>query len=227
MNLETALITGFTIGIVGSLHCVGMCGPIALGVASRSDKMIHYLFYTLGKALSYTVMGLVLGMIGNQFALAGMQQILTIVSGVIVLLIFFVSISQNQEPAFITAALGKFRLVLYSLLGNTRKGWFSFEMGVINGFLPCGLVYLALMTALATGDLWYSGMLMLAFGIGTMPILLMLMISGRSVPQDIRTKLNKGLPYLILIMGSLMILRGLNLGIPYLSPSLDGKSNCL
>lgn len=226
MTAAAILLTGFTIGLVGSLHCVGMCGPLALGVVSRTTHRFHYLLYFMGKTLSYALMGLILGAVGNQFALAGFQQILTIVSGLVILLIFFVSKYSEVRLPFFTAALGKLRLVLYSLLGNTSKGWFSFELGVINGWLPCGLVYLALMTALATGDLWLSALHMAAFGIGTMPLMLLLMLTGRSISPSIRKLINHWLPWLILLVGLFMILRGLNLGIPYLSPSLDGKSNC-
>lgn len=227
MTTVAILLTGFTIGLAGSIHCVGMCGPIALGVVSRTGERSHYLLYLLGKTLSYALMGLILGAVGNQFALAGFQQVLTIVSGLFIVLIFFVSKYSEIQIPFFTAALGKLRLVLYSLLGNTNKAWFSFELGVINGWLPCGLVYMALMTALATGDLSLSSLHMAAFGIGTMPLMLFLMLTGRSIPPSTRNLINRWLPWLILLTGLLMILRGLSLGIPYLSPSLDGKSNCL
>lgn len=102
-------------------------------------------------------------------------------------------------------------------------------MGLLNGLLPCGLVYVACAGATATGHPWSGARYMLVFGAGTVPLMLAISLSGRLVPSALRLKLRQAVPICILLVAALLILRGLSLGIPYLSPDLSsgpGGSSC-
>ena len=92
MNIYEALVAGFLMGLMGSLHCIGMCGPLALGVVglqtNPKKKLRTALEYNFGRAVSYTAMGAILGLIGNQVSMAGFQQYLSIGCGLFILLLF-------------------------------------------------------------------------------------------------------------------------------------------
>ena len=91
-------------------------------------------------------------------------------------------------------------------------------LGLLNGLLPCGLVYVAGAGATATGDLFQGALYMLAFGIGTVPMMLAISLSKRLVPFSLRMKLLKAVPVAVFLLASLLILRGMELGVPYVSP---------
>jgi sulfite exporter TauE/SafE len=93
-------------------------------------------------------------------------------------------------------------------------------IGLLNGLLPCGLVYVAIVAALATGKIWLGGLLMFSFGLGTIPMMAGMMIFGRRVSMRHRQLINRAIPYMVSVMACILILRGLNLGIPYVSPKM-------
>ena len=227
------IITAFTIGILGSFHCVGMCGPLALSLPLNSDtvwdKFSGALLYNAGRIITYSVFGLLFGIIGKSAALFGYQQWLSILLGV--LIIFFVilpkRVSVFNNKNFITGFFENIR----SGLGNlfVQKNYSSlFSIGLLNGLLPCGLVYMAVAGAVATGDIAKSILFMAFFGLGTLPMMWSIAFLGNYVGIGIRQKIRKVYPFMLLLMGSLLILRGLGLGIPYVSPELKvEKSNMI
>ena len=225
------LITGFTIGVFGSFHCVGMCGPLALSLPIHQltifNKSMAIGLYNLGRSFSYASMGIVFGLLGMSFSLFKLQQWLSIGAGSVILLFLIMNY------------LGSYRVNIFSQLSHQVKSKLSdylqtdktpstyFSIGIVNGFLPCGLVYVAIVTAIATGTILKSSLTMFAFGIGTIPIMALTMIFGKFVSINLRNKLNKMTPYLIMCVAILLILRGLNLGIPFISPLLENdKMNC-
>ena len=225
------LITGFTIGVFGSFHCVGMCGPLALSLPIHQltifNKSMAIGLYNLGRSFSYASMGIVFGLLGMSFSLFKLQQWLSIGAGSVILLFLIMNY------------LGSYRVNVFSQLSHQVKSKLSdylqtdktpstyFSIGMVNGFLPCGLVYVAIVTAIATGTILKSSLTMFAFGIGTIPIMALTMIFGKFVSINLRNKLNKMTPYLIMCVAILLILRGLNLGIPFISPLLENdKMNC-
>lgn len=230
-------LLAFTLGLLGSLHCVGMCGPIALLVPmQRQRKGYRYLqltIYFTGKTLAYSLIGLLFGVVGEGLFIAEYQQEFSILAGIIMIgmgifSIFHISIEGVGNPllkgfALLKQALGK-QLTKKTLIS-------SLLIGFLNGLLPCGLVYTALFGALAMGSLWGSMGYMTAFGLGTIPLLLLLVLLGDFLPVALRRRLNQWLPMVVIIVGILFILRGLGLGIPYLSPSdmhllLHPKADC-
>jgi hypothetical protein len=225
------LLSGYGIGLFGSFHCVGMCGPIALSLPIHQfqpvQKIISVLLYNIGRSISYAIFGMLFGLIGSTFSFFKIQQFLSIFSGVLLLFLFL-----NQKYGKVNLGIFyRFTSKIKNQLGFYLKSEKSVSsylfIGILNGFLPCGLVYVAIAAAIATGSVFKSSLLMFGFGLGTIPVMILLMYSGNFFPQNIRSKINAVIPYLILGMAILLILRGMNLGIPYLSPSLiDETVNC-
>jgi len=224
-------ISGFSIGIIGSFHCVGMCGPLALSLPihqlSAVQKSFSILLYNIGRALSYTLMGIIFGLLGQSFVLFNFQQWLSILSGVLLLILLIIHQYGHPQTNVITKFTHALKKKLSNLLKADKKLNGYLYIGFLNGLLPCGLVYVAIAASLATANVWNSAMLMFAFGLGTLPVMALTMIFGKFISFNFRQKLNILTPYMILCVSILLIVRGLNLGIPYISPSHEvGHVNC-
>lgn len=218
----------FTLGLIGSLHCLGMCGPIAFALPVRTSnpwlKFMKYILYNLGRVSTYAILGLVIGTIGQGFALAGLQQILSVATGV--LIIISVIIIHNPIRNLVVNKIS------HSVKSNLRSAfqyyfknssWYSlFILGLLNGLLPCGMVYAAIAGALTTGSAASGALFMMAFGIGTVPMMMAVSLSRNVMGARIRSLFNNVSPYVACIIGILLIMRGLNLDIPFVSPSIQG-----
>ena len=83
-------LSGLALGFLGSLHCIGMCGPIALALPSQSKSKLSFysgrLLYNLGRVITYSIMGLIIGLIGQKINLAGYQQIISVILGIAILI---------------------------------------------------------------------------------------------------------------------------------------------
>ena len=216
--------TAFLLGFLGSFHCLGMCGPIALAVSAKDNApfLRNKIIYNLGRTLTYSLLGAVIGMIGFSLALAGIQQWISIIMGVLILLMAFF---YKRSERIITQS-GLFGAVykLKSSLGYFLKKGGSpafFASGLLNGLLPCGMVYIALIASLALQSPMLGAVYMFFFGLGTIPMLIGVMVSGKILSLKIRNKLTSALPYFAMFIGVLFIVRGLGLGIHYVSPKLQ------
>ncbi len=212
---------GFIIGITSGLHCIGMCGPIAMAIPVNRENSITLTFgilqYNLGRILSYTLLGVIVGTIGLTAVTFGILQWLSIIAGLSIILfawkkwLFHVNFG-SQLYSQIAKNMGKVLAL---------KGWYRLPLlGMLNGLLPCGMVYLALINAIVSGDSISSGLSMLSFGVGTLPVMFVVGWSAKKIQQNFRSKLVKIVPYILTIIGLSMVLRGMNLGIPYISPKL-------
>jgi len=217
--------TAILLGLLGSFHCLGMCGPIAFVLPlNRQNKLLGFfqvIFYHFGRILSYAIIGLIFGFIGKGLIIAGLQQNLSIAIGVIMILIVILP----------TTFFYKFQLIkpIYSLISNVKKRLGLYlkksslkaflTIGILNGFLPCGLVYMALLGAIATGSSLNGSIYMMLFGLGTIPMMSAALIFGNFLKVSIRNKIQKAIPIFVVLIGLLFILRGLGLGIKYISPS--------
>jgi len=219
------IISGLVFGLVTSLHCAGMCGPIAIALPlhgeTRSSRLLGGILYNLGRTTTYLILGAAFGMIGQGISTLGFQKWLSIITGILMILTgLFPSLFR-----FDFGASGKgipfLNYIKRSLrtLFSTRSFGSLYAIGFLNGFLPCGPLYSAIIISLAAGSLSASLMFMLMFGLGTIPMLLAITLAGNFLGQSVRKKLTMLLPALIIFMGILFVLRGLNLGIPFLSPS--------
>ena len=228
MSISTELIgSAFVMGLAGSLHCIGMCGPLALSLPvshnSGLSRISGGFIYNSGRILSYASIGLVSGSLGNLIIATKWQSGLSIALGVIILLYLLVP---KKYFHFSTATtLGKPFMLLRQQLGKlfqSRKLSSLFFIGVLNGFLPCGLVYLALTSSVISASPINGSMFMLFFGLGTFPMMFATVLMGNYLNQSIRSKIHRAVPALLFFMAVLLILRGMNLGIPYLSPGFSG-----
>ncbi|WP_200976981.1 sulfite exporter TauE/SafE family protein [Echinicola sp. 20G] len=216
--------TAFLLGFLGSFHCLGMCGPIAMAVAAADQKQYwtRKLFYNLGRTLTYSLLGLLVGTMGWGLELAGVQQWTSI--GLGVLIILFALLYRKGEQAIVQVGLYKFvGSIKASLSYWLRKGGTVafFMTGLINGLLPCGMVYIALLASLALSSPFEGALYMFAFGMGTVPLLFILMLGGQLFSPSKRQRLFKLMPYFAVFIGVLFIVRGLGLGIHFISPELS------
>ena len=242
--MEMEIWAGFAIGLVGSFHCVGMCGPIALALPvvfeSNVKLFLSRLLYNLGRVITYAMFGAVLGLFSNRIVVTyamfgavlglfsnrivviGLQQYTSIIIGVLIVLYVV-------TPRKYKAKLSSTKV--YSSINNSIKKGFNkvtqnkstssfLLIGIINGFLPCGLVYVALAGAINTGGVISGAAFMALFGLGTLPVMFITSVAGKYINVGVRRKINKLVPVFAFILGVIFILRGLNLGIPYISPPL-------
>lgn len=223
------LLVAISLGFLGSFHCVGMCGPIALSIpvkrSSPGSMFLGSLVYNAGRIITYAAMGLLFGLVGQGFALAGWQSILSIALGVFILLLLifphlrFISIQKGR----IFRLLEKLKAKLRELFGihTTRS---LLIIGLLNGLLPCGLVYMGIAGSIATGNIFKGALFMAAFGLGTVPAMLSLMLIRNRISIRFRERIRKAVPVFAGLMAVMLILRGMNLGVPYISPSVE-KTN--
>ena len=227
MELYSALI----LGLLGSLHCAGMCGPIALALPLNNQswfsRITGGLLYNSGRTITYVLLGAASGLAGMGLALGGMQQWTSIIAGAVMILSILVPRISMLNDGFNKIA-GPFTNLLkqaFSRLFFRRTFGSLFIIGILNGFLPCGLVYIALAGALVMSHFYQGAMYMLLFGIGTIPVMITISLAGNLISQKIRLSLSRIVPYFIVLLGILFILRGLNLGIPYVSPKLSQQND--
>ena len=206
---------------------MGMCGPIAIALPGREGAVtnfIHKSLYNLGRVVTYSFLGLITGFIGQGFSMAGWQQGISIALGVLMIALMLISGFQNLNIPLVgpisSITSGIKRTFSHFL---KKRGFLSiFFIGMVNGLLPCGLVYIALAASIAGGSVESGVLYMFVFGLGTFPIMLLASLAGNIIGPTIRRKIYRLVPVFIVTLGLLFILRGMNLGIPYISPQLEG-----
>jgi sulfite exporter TauE/SafE len=212
-------------GLLGSFHCVGMCGPIAFMLPVDRKNPVKRAFqlmsYHAGRILTYSVLGLVFGIVGKSFNLFGIQQQLSIIIGVLMIVVILIPTKIFNKYNFsrpLYKAVGKVKSSMGIALKKKDPGTF-FTIGYLNGLLPCGLVYMAIFGALASGGAWEGGLYMAVFGLGTIPLMTTAIYLGNFLKGKAKQRIVKMIPVFVVIVGVLFIVRGLGLGIPYVSPS--------
>ncbi len=218
------LLSALVLGLMGSFHCAGMCGPIAIALPLHGNSIPQKIFggtlYNLGRTLTYGVMGAIFGLLGQGVEMIGFQQKISVVMGAIMIIsVVFPSLFRNQynmEKSWFSP-VGKLKKSIGKLF-SVRSFSSLFFIGLLNGLLPCGLVYMAIAGAIGTGEVVLGSLYMIMFGLGTIPMMLSIAIAGNILNAAIRQKINRLIPVLVVVVGIFFILRGLSLGIPYLSP---------
>jgi len=221
------LWTAFLIGLVGSFHCAGMCGPIALALPLQQGSWMHKmaggLVYNLGRVITYSILGAIFGILGKGIHLAGFQLWSSVVIGVLMIVIVLFPLVFGRKVS-IEKLFGGYS---YQLLKRFQKLFHAgsinsfFWIGLLNGILPCGLVYVAVAGAINTGEVVNAMIYMAMFGLGTIPVMLSISVAGNFISLGIRNMISRLTPYLVILLGTLFILRGLSLGIPYISPKAE------
>jgi len=231
------LYTAFIFGLISSFHCIGMCGPIAMMLPvdnhNPAKKVTQILTYHLGRLLAYATIGLVFGLVGRGLYMAGFQQKLSIFIGVAMILVILIPEKAFAKYNF-SKPIFKFISKIKSRLGSQfkNKSYKSlFTIGFLNGFLPCGMVYVALFGAIAMQNEIFGVLYMILFGLGTVPMMSSVVYLNSFLSIPMRNKIQKIIPIFAVIIGILFIFRGLGLGIPYISPSdmslfVQSSPNC-
>jgi len=224
------LLPAFLLGLISSFHCVGMCGPLAMAVPvqhlSPIAKRFAIVLYHTGRIITYTLLGLIFGVLGRHIFIAGFQQKASLVLGSIILfVVIYQRLFRNSyTPPFIQCFTDGLQDIMRKLWGQ-HSSFSSFLLGMTNGLLPCGMVYFALAGALSSASISGSILFMGLFGLGTLPLMLSVHFVGTGyLTVSFRTKARRLVPVFIGCMGVLLILRGLNLGIPFISPFLGNEA---
>jgi len=221
------LWTAFIVGLVGSAHCAGMCGPIALALPLRSESWLTRisggLVYNTGRIITYMLLGAIFGLLGKGLHMAGFQLWASVIIGILMIAFVLVPIIFNKMPSLNQVFEGYSARLLSGFRNMFRTGGTLSLLGIglLNGILPCGLVYVAVAGAINTGDVVSAMLYMALFGAGTIPVMLAVSIAGTMISLKLRIFVNKLSPYVIVLLGVLFILRGLSLGIPYISPKAE------
>lgn len=218
------LLSAVILGLLGSLHCIGMCGPIAFMLPvnhnDRIKKSVQISIYHFGRLLAYGIIGLLFGLLGKGLYVFGMQQKLSITIGIVMIILVlvpykYISKYNFSKPVYKTISKVKSRLGK-ELKKKTPDTFLT--IGFLNGFLPCGLVYMALFGAIAMGNAWEGLAYMALFGLGTVPLMTSAIYFSGFLKGVSRQRVQKFIPVFVVIIGVLFIMRGLGLGIPYVSP---------
>jgi sulfite exporter TauE/SafE len=227
MPVLDILFFATAMGIVGSMHCMGMCGPLVLGIFKnlKNTNPLQYALYHLGKIMAYASIGILFGLAGKSAHLFLSQQQLSIVTGS-TMLVFFIIQKLNSQFHFFSSP--RFADNIYASIKRAASKIplpKYYMLGLLNGYLPCGLAYMAAMSSVSTGHISKSVLWMIFFGISTIPSLSFVLWISSITENKFRTVFQFIYEYLILIVAILLILRGLNLGVPFLSPYFNEEQN--
>jgi len=231
------LYTALIFGLISSLHCIGMCGPIAMMLPvdhqNPTKKALQIIVYHLGRLTSYGMLGLLFGLLGRGFYMAGIQQQLSVAVGVAMILL---AVVPEKTLAHYNFSKPVYRLIsgVKSSLGQQFKRKTPdalFTIGLFNGLLPCGLVYAALFGAIAMQNVTFGVAYMVLYGLGTIPMMSAVVYASSLLSIPFRSKLQKAVPLVTVIIGVLFVLRGMGLDIDYISPSnmnlfVQANANC-
>ena len=231
------IYSAIILGLISSFHCIGMCGPIAMMLPvdrNNTTKKTSQIFtYHLGRLTAYSSLGLLFGLLGKGLFIAGLQQQLSIVVGLLMIIVAVV-----PEKVF---ARYNFSKPVYKVISNVKsslgkqfknKSYKSlFTIGLLNGYLPCGMVYVALFGAIAMQSVAFGILYMFLFGLGTVPMMSAIVYVSNLITPKTRNSIQKAIPVLTILIGMLFIVRGLGLDIPYISPSnmslfVQPEANC-
>lgn len=219
------LLTALLLGLGGSIHCIGMCGPIALALPLTAKEktivVLQSLLYHFGRIVTYSIIGWILGFLGWGLALIGYQNVLSIVLGLVLIIAALFSL---QLPIYKKLVLQQKSLSIWNNTIQKIQKWMSkylkirsyrsaLMIGLLNGLLPCGLVYVALVGALSTSNYWLGGLYMFFFGLGTLPLMLSVMLFGKWSSRFLQ-KFQKLIPYSLFLLGTFLIYRGFLIEIP-------------
>lgn len=217
------MLIGFIIGLSAAFHCLGMCGPIAMAIpVNRSNNwtiLLGALQYNFGRVSAYTFLGFLIGSIGLSIASLQWMQWLSIAAGLLMTFIAWHQLFHFGQSKW----TGKISITISRGIGKLFRSKSPLKLlglGVLNGLLPCGMVFIGLTNALIQTSPLQGAMAMFFYGLGTLPMMLSVVFFASKLSGTWRLRFTKIVPYLMTFIGVLVILRGLNLGIPYFSPEI-------
>lgn len=221
--------TALVFGLLGSMHCLGMCAPLLWAVPQNESKKILWWqnrsLYNVGRAITYAFLGALFGLIGESLSLVGLQQKISIGTGILIL-VFLMSSNGVIPSSFQVKAINKLMIKVRRKVGaylNNSSPASHFKLGLFNGMLPCGLVYMALLASISMGSMLGGALYMFVFGLGTFPMMMVAAFFGKQIKSTKPQVFIRVVPVFIALVAFLLIVRGLGLGIPYLSPAAVGQ----
>lgn len=225
------IAAGFIIGIMGSMHCIGMCGPLAIMLHTnvKGNAIVNGIFYNAGRIVTYSLLGILFATIGSTFISAGFQQAVSIITGIIIILLLVTpeKIKRKVNTSTIIAGFTNKLKAAWAKIIPQQSKIGLFTGGLLNGLLPCGLVYVALAAALNTGSVVNGALFMAMFGLGTVPAMFAVSTAGNFFGMQQRIRIRKILPVFTFVIAVLLIVRGLDLGIPYVSPHISNEGTVM
>lgn len=211
------LYTALILGLVSSLHCVGMCGPIAMmlpyseAVDSATARRMRWrvffetFSYNIGRVITYTFLGLLFGFLGKGLAVVGFSQVISILFGLIFIVLAFKKHGLEQIDAFLNRHFAQKIRRAFNQFMKDRSGFFA--LGMLNGLLPCGIVYWAIATSLMTFTPVEGAAYMFLFGVGTMPLMLATVLASRGFHRSAVRRFYKFIPLYQFALGVFLIYR--------------------
>jgi uncharacterized protein len=224
--MTDTLAIAFLMGVTGSLHCAGMCGAIMWAMPFYSfqgaRKVMAFALYHVLRISAYAGMASLLFSFHQLFR-PGIQQIISVTLGIMLLIAGSLSFLPGRYSGNLSLPWAGFvKKQLSNFVGQPHLGKIAVS-GLLNGLLPCGLVYMALSASTALSSPAHVLCFMYAFGAGTVPVLaLIVFLRNRAFFKW--TGMRKLAPITVFFFGLLFVLRGLNLGIPYLSPKVESSN---
>lgn len=205
------MLSALLIGFSGSLHCIGMCGAISLLIPNKDkgdiNKLINVLFYNAGRLMTYGLLGLVAGIAGEGLIMAGIQKYITLALGILLLMIVFFGKNFHSFPFY--ATITRFLQPFWQKVTHLPERMAAVSIGILNGFIPCGMVYIALGGALIAGSLAKSIIFMLFFGLGTLPAMLVTATTGNRLFRRFQLKAPVLMAMVLTFSGVILIYRAL------------------
>jgi sulfite exporter TauE/SafE len=224
--MNSIFVTALILGLSANLHCLGMCGPIALSAPLNHSSLFHKISsiiqYNAGRIGVYSLLGFLTGFVGLSLSTLGVLQWASMIAGAGIILYAWKNYLEKFLPS-LSLPLSFIPSGTMSFILHKSGPWKLILLGILNGILPCGMVYLGLIHSLLSPTPLEASMAMFFFGIGTLPIMVSLQLVSTTFTQQLRRRLTKAVPIVLTLVGSLMILRGANLGIPFVSPSIQKK----
>jgi sulfite exporter TauE/SafE len=212
----------FSFGLLSSLHCALMCAPlqaVVMGQWLNNKKKGNWIVYHAGRLSTYMFLGLFAALFGQSIGVAHWKGDFTIIAGLVLLAGYFGFKILKWDRKFNQLLVPILRKLQPKAQGKKKSIWF-YSSGALNGFLPCGMVYAALLPAAGAENLGMGLLNMLAFGIGTLPLLAGLNLFSNKIILSYGKYIPKLIPISVVLIAALLILRGMELNIPYLSPAL-------
>lgn len=218
------LLSAILLGLAGSFHCIGMCGPIAMALPldrrSTGSQILGLFAYNFGRIITYTLLGFLFGFIGFSLQVYRVFQVLSIVFGIILIVLAWRK-AWIRYFEWRKAPVYAWTMKKMGILLQQKGPQALFLLGMLNGILPCGMIFLALGSSLLAPNIWGSAAAMLFFGLGTLPGMFATGFFAHRMGDGFRIRIRAAYPYLMSLIGVLVLFRGADLGIPYLSPKIE------
>lgn len=206
----------FVLGLVSSLHCVQMCGPIVLAYSvslpNPRRMMAAHAAYNSGRILTYTFLGMLAGAVGSGIGtlgrMAGLASGARIFSGAAMIVAGILMVQSLPGNGLVKIGRPRFTQSIGRWIAAPRPGG-KFTLGLALGFLPCGLIYAALLKAMESGSALAGGLTMLAFGLGTAAALFALGVASSLAGARLGAWSNRLAAVSVMIFGAILLWRGI------------------